>query len=1221
MSAEPLGARSNSYNNQLSAARRGSQVSLTLRFGHHPRRRFILLALASVAFIGLQGVSAERASAGANAAVNVSVSGGELNIEAENDAPLTTQINYIGSSTDEWEVVDSFAVAGSNCEQVSSAVVRCPESGEDVDVDFDNNIGGSVTMVGADSSLTFDAHITLSTATDNVTASDGDDVITISGAPSATVNGDDINGLDGDDEITTGDGSDIIDGGDDGDTIVANNGNNIVNGGEFAGDSSDDADTITAGTLSDTIDGGAGGDNISGGDGPTTSADDVIDGAGGVDTINAGNGEDEVLGGSDGDIINGGGGIDDIDGGEGGDTIDAGDQNDDPVTGGGGDDDVSGGAGNDTLNGGANSDDLHGDGGDDTLENSDGADSFDGGPNVTVTGDTADYTPTSAAPLTIDIDNVSDDGRNCPTTCEGDDVQTSVENVIGDSSSDKITGSSAANRLEGAGGDDTLAGGGGTGADGGDRFLGGGNTDTVTYAARTSSVTADIDSAADDGASGENDEVETDVENLIGGSGADNLTGDGDNNRLMGGPGTANDTMSGLAGDDTMFGGDSTNTGADGADTFAGGPNASSSPLGDTVSYASRSGPVTADLDGVAGDDVDGDTIQADVENLTGGNSSDTLTGNGLNNILNGGSGNDTLAGGTSAGADGADTFIGGAHLFSGDTVTFSTRTGVISADADGAAGDDTDGDTVGADVENLSGGSNSDTLTGNDQENTLRGGPGTGNDTLSGLGEDDEFFGGTGENTGPDGADIFSAGAQGSDGDTVTYESRTDDITARIGLATGTDSDNIQTTIDNLLGGEGDDTLTGDGDPNDLRGNGGNDTVAGGAGTTADSADEFFGGAGSDTVSYATRTEDVDANLDSVEDDGDSTNCPGVGCEADDIAGDIENLTGGSGDDDLAGDLGPNTLDGGPGDDDLTTSPFTGPDGADTFIGGSDGTPGGQNSENKDRALYFDRLDDLTIDIGGGANDTDGDNVQGDIETVWGGEGNDVLTGDGDANEIAGRQGDDILRGGAGTGPDGADNLSGSSGFDTATYAARNDDLTINLSTETGPEGDTVPLSLEKIVGGSGDDSITGDNTDNTLIGGDGEDDLFALAGIDVVDVRDGGPDTADCGDDVDTATADESSKDTLANCETADVLPNTQITQRPNDRITGRRATYRFTSAEASQFQCKIDSQAFTSCASPKTFRNLSLGRHTVRIRAVDSEGDLDPTPAIDRFRRVRG
>ena len=568
------------------------------------RRRALLLGLASVALITWQGANAQRASAAP--AVNVSISGGELNVQAVDDAPLGTQINYIGSTTDEWQVVDSFATAGSGCEQDSSAVVTCPENGEDVDVDFDNNIGGSVTMVDADSSLTFDAHITLSTGTDNVTASDEDDVITISGAPSATVNNDDINGLDGDDQITTGNGSDIIDGGDDADIIVANNGNNIVNGGEFAGDSSDDGDTITGGTLMDTIDGGAGADNITGGGGSSDpDDDDIIDGSDGIDTINAGGGEDEVLGGDDGDIINGETGIDDIDGGAGGDTINAGDQNDDPVNGGTGDDDVSGGSGNDTLNGGANTDELHGDGGDDILENSDGPDSFDGGSQVS-TGDTVDYEPTSAAPLTIDIDDDADDGRNCPATCEGDDVRTSVENVIGDSSNDKITGSSLPNRLEGGSGDDTLAGGPGSGPDGADRFIGNGNGsagDTVTYATRNTNLTVTINGTNDD--AGENDDVELDIENVTGGLGSDNLTGDGDRNVLMGGPGTGNDTLNGLVGDDVMFGGDNTNTGADGADTFNGGDNAATAPVGDTVSYASRSGVITADLDGAAGDDVD----------------------------------------------------------------------------------------------------------------------------------------------------------------------------------------------------------------------------------------------------------------------------------------------------------------------------------------------------------------------------------------------------------------------------------------------------------------------------------------------------------------------------------------------------------------------------------------------------------------------------------------
>ena len=90
---------------------------------------------------------------------------------------------------------------------------------------------------------------------------------------------------------------------------------------------------------------------------------------------------------------------------------------------------LNGGGGGDTLNGGANNDTLVGGLGGDTLAGGTG------------TGDLADYSAEVAA-LTITIDgNANDAGQ-------GDNVQTSTENVTGGSAGDDITGSSANNRSE-----------------------------------------------------------------------------------------------------------------------------------------------------------------------------------------------------------------------------------------------------------------------------------------------------------------------------------------------------------------------------------------------------------------------------------------------------------------------------------------------------------------------------------------------------------------------------------------------------------------------------------------------------------------------------------------------------------------------------------------------------------------------------------------------------
>jgi hypothetical protein len=45
---------------------------------------------------------------------------------------------------------------------------------------------------------------------------------------------------------------------------------------------------------------------------------------------------------------------------------------------------------------------------------------------------------------------------------------------------------------------------------------------------------------------------------------------------------------------------------------------------------------------------------------------------------------------------------------------------------------------------------------------------------------------------------------------------------------------------------------------------------------------------------------------------------------------------------------------------------------------------------------------------------------------------------------------------------------------------------------------------------------------------------------------------------------------------------------------------------------FECTVDSSAFSPCSSPTTLSNLAAGKHTFQVRAVDTSGNGDPTPA---------
>jgi hypothetical protein len=75
--------------------------------------------------------------------------------------------------------------------------------------------------------------------------------------------------------------------------------------------------------------------------------------------------------------------------------------------------------------------------------------------------------------------------------------------------------------------------------------------------------------------------------------------------------------------------------------------------------------------------------------------------------------------------------------------------------------------------------------------------------------------------------------------------------------------------------------------------------------------------------------------------------------------------------------------------------------------------------------------------------------------------------------------------------------------------------------------------------------------------------------------------------------------------------------ITAGPSGPTSDPNPRFSFTSSEGnSTFECKLDSQAFASCASPKSYSGLPDGTHTFTVRAVDAAGNPDPTPASRSF-----
>jgi Ca2+-binding RTX toxin-like protein len=268
-----------------------------------------------------------------------------------------------------------------------------------------------------------------------------------------------------------------------------------------------------------------------------------------------------------------------------------------------------------------------------------------------------------------------------------------------------------------------------------------------------------------------------------------------------------------------------------------------------------------------------------------------------------------------------------------------------------------------------------------------------------------------------PEGDNTVIAGTLGADLDGDAAPDLTWSATELLALTGNTGADDLE------LGGDG--AALGDpvGIPARLSGGDGDDTLRGGA-----AGDTFNGGAGEDVVTYDDRTSGISASLDGQANDG-------LPAEGDRIGTDVEDLTGGAGNDTLTGDLRDNVIDGGPGGDVIS-----GGRGADTLTGnaGNDVVAGGDGDDTLDESAPANGADTLT---GGDGSDTvdysgrtaavtitfdgkadngeagEADSVAGDIEGASGGAGNDTIAGTAADDTIDGGAGTDTCQQNAGTG------------------------------------------------------------------------------------------------------------------------------------------------------------------------------------------------------------
>jgi Ca2+-binding RTX toxin-like protein len=630
------------------------------------------------------------------------------------------------------------------------------------------------------------------------------------------------------------------------------------------------------------------------------------------------------------------------------------------------------------------------------------------------------------------------------------DTRSLIENAKGGAGNDIFVGNTANNVLDGGLGSDTVI-----------------FTSTTGVNVTLNDTNTDVIVSHD----GETDTLRS-IENIVGTIGNDTLVGNTQNNTFNGGLG-GTDTLTGGDGNDTLVGGGFTTTNnaiitksqatanistatavnpaASNAYTLLSDNNITNSttvPHATINATAAGGGLEYYRLDVTAGTsaifDIDFSSIDTWIEvvDATG----TTILANNDDSITDAGSqtGNSYLT----------YTFAAGG--------TYYLRVGRWTQAADTVAQPLAAGTTYTLNVSLSSATVNTAPLSANNTSSaTLDGGEG--NDFLQGTLGNDIIAGGNGNDTASF-ATAFSNTATG-----VTVDLNTQGVAQNTGAA-GNDT---LSGIENLVGSQYDDTLTGDTNSNVIEGGLGNDTIDGGG-----------GGPGADTASYAGATAGVTVSLATLN-SAQNTGSAGM----DTLIG-IGNLQGSAFNDSLTGNAFSNTLSGGAGDDTLNTGVIG------AFM--SDLLDGGIGSDTASFAGLTAAITATLSDVGDGVATSDfGGSFPGvlpiatlrSIENLTGGSGNDILTGNSAANVIEGGLGDDTLDGGG--------------GVDTLQFSG-SAAVTINLATTTaqatGWGNDTI-TGFENVRTGSGGDNVTGDGNDNTFFDGGGGDTYNGAGGIDTVD------------------------------------------------------------------------------------------------------------------------
>ncbi len=809
--------------------------------------------------------------------------------------------------------------------------------------------------------------------------------------------------------------------------------------------------------------------------GDAAGADDIVVGTNSDDVIDGDGGNDLIFGFRDGDVLNGG---------EGADTL----------MGGGEDDVLDGGLGVDVaVYRGSRNDymvtEVRLDGGGFAHEIRDNGSNGRGNDGI-------DILMNVETLLFLDLGGVAES----PGGVMVDVSSLRVSAFRGGSGPDVIYAGVGAATIAGGGGADTIVGGaesdfieGGAGADsitggvGADRILGGEDADTITGGPGEDLIAG---GGGDDTISGNED-----ADTISGGEGADTIAGNGGADTIGGGAGddtvtggAGADVILGGAGDDVLYGHFADDHGVDGneIDTvgFAG-------PLaGYDVSVVTEesspwvNGTVTFVVGDIDGDGVGGDegrdTVSGFEEFRFGRDTfavvrADRTGDNGVNEIVIGSMMADT----------GGTAIIGGA----GDDLIF----GLGGSDA-------------------IDGGEGDDTVKGGDGNDVIDGGAGT-MDTAVFRGNRDDYritaVLGTSGGAVRYGVDDRTPAERGDDGeDTLTgieiLRFLGDASPSPVAVTVGLDMADVvagSSVRDVIDGGEGDQEIDGGAGDDDITGGGGDDTITGGAGD-----DVIGGGAGTmDTAvfrgdrddyritavlgsdggvarfmvddlmpeTHGDDGEDVLTGIESFRFIGTSLGTPddltaGIAI-ADVIVGSMEGeaITAGEGSQEIAGGGGNDVIDGGLGTDtavfagplngydvrapeyfrdyagltveDVSPSAF-GSDGLDVLNGVERIRFGSETNAPRTFVFYDNRITHDLNEIMLGDDD---------IDSFYGGAGDDIVFGFGGIDHLVGGEDNDILHGGAGNdvveGRSGEDIIHGGSGADTIRPGGGDDHVTVD--------------------------------------------------------------------------------------------------------------------------------------------------------------------------------